>query len=79
MGDPGLHQRVASHTEVHRVQLELTEVPAELRRRSELRTLSLWDNALTRAPAWLGELVGLRVLNLSCNRLRALPDALGDL
>lgn len=57
----------------------LTEVPSQIARLTNLTELILNSNQLSSLPDWLGELSNLTSLYLRSNRLSSLPESLGKL
>jgi hypothetical protein len=55
--------------------LDMTELPEELRECTEVEVLRLKGNCLERVPGWVWELRKLRILDLSQNDLKELPHA----
>lgn len=62
---------------LHDVNLE--ELPEELRSVRNLRQLDVRDCGLRRLPQWLGDLEALELINLDGNRIARLPESLAGL
>jgi internalin A len=60
-------------------ELNLSQIPPELRLLSNLQVLTLDNNQLTQLPAWIGQLSNLRTLYLYNNQLMQVPPELGQL
>src|SRR5947209_1513093 len=85
MTTPNIHQRIeeARRTQAKTLDLrdmDLTELPKELRILTDLEELNLSCGSLDTLPDWLDSLTNLHMLNLNgCESLTTLPESLGNL
>jgi len=57
----------------------LTSIPADVGKRTELRSLDLYDNRLAALPDSIWELTSLEKLNLAGNQFESISERVGEL
>jgi hypothetical protein len=71
--------RVSGQIELDLTELELTELPPEIRQLTALQVLYVFHNNLTHLPPEIGQLTALQRLYLYSNQLSSLPLEIGQL
>jgi Leucine-rich repeat (LRR) protein len=82
VGCNNIHQAMLNPENVIKLDLsknKLKDVPADIRKLTNLQYLDLSKNKITSLPSWIGELKSLQFLILSKNKIDSLPPQFGDL